>query len=103
MSRPLLALATLTLALGAAQPASATVPTDLCTGNPCTVSGAKTVDAGAVLSFGTADLVFAANAVVTIGPGGSLRSLQIDAKSITLQAGARILGGGDAALLMLTA
>jgi hypothetical protein len=31
--------------------------------------------------------------VVTIGPGGNFRLLQIDAKSIVLQPGARILGG----------
>jgi hypothetical protein len=41
--------------------------------------------------------------VVTIGPVGAFRMIAIDAKSITLQGGAKILGGGDSSQLMLTA
>jgi cysteine-rich repeat protein len=101
-TRCLLTIACL-VALGAA-PASATVPADLCTGNPCTVTGAKTIDAGSNLAFGAGtDLVFAASAVVTVGPGAGLRTADITARSITLQAGARILGGGDISMVMLTA
>jgi hypothetical protein len=48
-------------------PARATEPADLCTGNPCNVTGARTVDADAALDFppGT-DLVFKASSVVTL-------------------------------------
>lgn len=91
------------VALVAAAPARATVATDLCTGNPCTVTGAKTITPPAVLDFGTADLVFAATAVVTVGPGADVRDVQILAGSITLQAGAKILGGGDLASVTLNA
>lgn len=101
-NRLLVALAALPLALLSSRPAVATVPADLCTGNPCTVSGAKSITPPVVLDFGTADLVFASNAIVTIG-AGSNREVQILAKSITLQAGARILGGGDLATVGLTA
>jgi len=100
-TRPLVAVAALSLAL-VAGPAGATVPADLCTGNPCTVSGAKSITPPVVLDFGNADLVFASNAVVTIGAGGN-RDVQILAKSITFQAGGRIAGGGDLAALLLNA
>ena len=51
-------LASLLILLSAGA-ARATVPSDLCTGDPCNVTGAKTVDADSVLDFppGT-DLVF---------------------------------------------
>ena len=101
-TRLLVTVAACTLALAAAVPAHATVPADLCTGNPCTVSGAKTITPPVVLDFGAADLVFASNAVVTVGAGG-LREVQILARSITMQAGARILGGGDLATVIMNA
>lgn len=84
--------AVVTVALLAAQPAAATVPADLCTGNPCTVTGAKTIDSGAALDFGNVDLVFASNAVVNV------EVVSIDARSITMQAGARIVGGADSSV-----
>jgi cysteine-rich repeat protein len=99
----LLSLATLSVVLLATRPAAATVPADLCTGNPCTVSGAKTIDAGSVLDFGASDLVFAPTAVVTVGPGAGIRNVQILARSITFQAGSRLLGGGDLAMVQLEA
>ncbi|MEW6273386.1 MAG: DUF4215 domain-containing protein, partial [Thermodesulfobacteriota bacterium] len=97
-------LAVLGAVLVAPSPATATVPADLCAGNPCTVSGAKTIDPGSALDFGAGtDLVFASSAVVTVGPGAGLRDVLLIARSITLQAGARILGGGDLAVVMLQA
>lgn len=67
--------------------AHATVPADLCTGNPCIVSGAKAVDAGALLDFGAGtDLEFAANAVVTTS-GSKARFI---ARSIVFAPGARV-------------
>lgn len=72
--------------------AGATVPGDLCTGNPCVVSGAKAVDANADLDFGAGvDLVFAANAVVTTSGGGAT----FRAASITFQPGGRISAPND--------
>ena len=103
LTRSIPAVLACVVALAAAAPARATVVTDLCTGNPCTVTGAKTITPPAVLDFGAADLVFAASAVITIGPGADVRDVQILAKSITMQAGARILGGGDLAMVTLNA
>ena len=41
------------------QPGHATETADLCTGNPCSISGSATVDPGAVLDFGSeTQLVF---------------------------------------------
>lgn len=84
----------LTSAAGAlvARDARATVPADLCTGNPCIVSGAKSVDAGAMLSFGAGtDLVFASTAVVTTHGGRAT----FTARSITMAPGARIEAPND--------
>ena len=102
LTRSLVALAACALTLVGAT-AQATVPADLCTGNPCTVTGSKTITPPVVLDFGaTTDVVFAGSAIVTVGAGG-LREVQIVARSITLQAGARILGGGDLATVILSA
>lgn len=74
-----------------AHAATATSPSDLCTGNPCEVSGPKTVAADSLLDFppGT-NLVFKSNAVVTLAGNGTLRSMVIRATTITLEAGAKI-------------
>jgi len=105
VTRPLISFLACALTLALAGPSFATVPADLCTGTPtCTVSGAKTITPPVVLDFGpTTDVVFAGSAVVTIGAAPGLRDVQIIARSITLQAGARILGGGDLAGVLLNA
>lgn len=84
----LVLLASLLLAAAA----SATVPSDLCTGDPCNVTGAKTVDADSVLDFpaGT-NLVFKSGSVTTLAPNGTLRSMTIRAATITLEPTARIV------------
>jgi cysteine-rich repeat protein len=89
--------------LGSVRSADATVPTDLCTGNPCNVTGTVTIDPSSVLDFGTADLHFKGSAVVSVGPGapGSFRSIVIKAHSITMEPGSKILGNGDNASVEL--
>jgi hypothetical protein len=79
-----------------AGPAAATVPSDLCTGDPCNVTGAKTFDPGSVVDFppGT-DLVFKASAVVTLTNTAAFRTMIIRADSITLEPGARIIATTD--------
>src|SRR5215831_9279363 len=70
--------------------AHATMPSDLCTGNPCVVSGTIVVDPGSSLDFGaTTDLVF--------GPTANLTAdgVTFTAKTITLQSGSRISKGGN--------
>jgi cysteine-rich repeat protein len=103
LTRTLVVLAACTLTL-VGTTAHATVPADLCTGNPCTVTGNKTITPPVVLDFGaTTDVVLAGSAIVTVGAGGPSREVQIIARSITLQPGARILGGGDLATVILNA
>jgi hypothetical protein len=65
------------------------MPSDLCTGNPCVVSGTIVVDPGSSLDFGaTTDLVFGPTANVTAG------DVTFTARSITLQGGSHIGKGG---------
>jgi cysteine-rich repeat protein len=85
------------------RPARATSPGELCAGDPCVVSGAHTVDAGSMLDFEGRDLVLAPSAVLSIGPGPDLRLAWFTAGSVTLQPGARILGGGEHATVVLVA
>ncbi len=93
-----LALVVVTAPLLLATHATATVPADLCVGNPCTVTGSKTIDDGSDLDFGEqTDLVIASNATVMIGGDAT-----ITARSITLQPAARILGGDGTSLTMIT-
>ena len=80
------------------QPGHATEPSDLCTGNPCSISGSATVDPGAVLDFGSdTQLVFESSASVTIGPNPdgteNLRRVVFQAGSITMLSGSEIDGG----------
>lgn len=85
--------------------ASATVPTDLCSGNPCNVTGSITVDHASVLDFGSADLRFKSTANLVVGPrmGFGARTMTIRARSIVLEPGSQLRGGGDNALIVLEA
>lgn len=81
------------LLLALAAPAAATVPADLCVGNPCQVTGSKVVDPNSVLDFpaGT-NLVFKTGSTVTLAANGTLaRSMTIRAATITLEPNARIV------------
>jgi cysteine-rich repeat protein len=85
----------------ASRDAAATVPSDLCAGNPCTVTGNKTVDSGSDLDFGAANLVIATNATITIG-AGTPSTATIRAASITMQQNAKIVGSGSVVNLFTT-
>jgi hypothetical protein len=99
-----MAAAAIALALAWPALAGATVASDLCTGNPCVISGSKVVDAGSEIDFGaTTNVRLAGNATVTVGPSAVLeRTISLTAKSFTFQPGAKMLGGGDAAIVNLT-
>jgi cysteine-rich repeat protein len=81
--------------------ATATIPSDLCTGNPCVVSSDKVVDSGSDLDFGAAALVIATNTDITIGPG-TPPSMTLRAASITLQPNAKITEAGGVVTLIST-
>ena len=79
------ALAALLAVAVAAHPARAMVPSDLCTGNPCIVSGTISLD-GSFFDFGdTTDLRFASDANVRV-KGDYFR-----AGTITLDVPAQVL------------
>lgn len=79
-----------------AGPAGAvSVPSDFCTGNPCTISGSVAADAGSVVDFGGRSLILDGSARVTIGPGALPRVLTFIADDITMQPGAEIRGFDD--------
>lgn len=82
--------------------AAATTAADLCTGDPCNVSANVTVTPGSMLDFGTAELRIKAAKSMTLG-GTGVRSLDIRARRVTLEAGASILGGGDDASVSILA
>ena len=86
-ARHLSSVAGLALAL-VATAAHATDPADLCTGDPCVISGNVTLDPGSFLDFGPVALRFASSAVV------QAKSSYFRAASITLEPGARLTGGG---------
>ena len=90
---PLAAVCTVLALLADALPSAATVPGDLCSGNPCVIARAVTVDAGSDLDFGDDDLVLAPAAALTLGSGAN-RSLTLRAGRITLQPGGTIVAGG---------
>jgi len=75
-----------------AAPALATVPSDLCLGNPCVVNTNVTIDPGSDLNFGGRSLHFAGGVTVRVGEGVAPRTVIITADNILFQAGARILG-----------
>ena len=90
------------------QPGHATETADLCTGNPCSISGSATVDPGAVLDFGSeTQLVFESSASVTVGPNtdgtDNLRRVVFQAGSITMLSGADIDGDGAQARIDMKA
>lgn len=89
-----------------AEPArvEAIAPADLCSGDPCNVAGSFTIPAGTRLDFGTTTaLRLRAGATLTLGPGSGPGSLALLAGSIVLEPGARILGSGDGAAVLLAA
>lgn len=100
-----LALLVAAFALILPRVALATLPGDLCTGNPCNVTATLTVDAGSDLDFGPAtDLRLKGTAVLRVGTAAAgARSLRLAARSIVLEPGARILGDGDDAFVALAA
>jgi cysteine-rich repeat protein len=89
------------LLVAGSQRATATVPADLCTGNPCVVSSDKVVDSGSDLDFGSAALVIATNTDITIGPG-TPPTMTLRAASITLQPNAKITEAGGVVTLIST-
>jgi cysteine-rich repeat protein len=97
----------LVVALALATPgvAGATVPADLCTGNPCNVTASIVVDPGSVLDFGAAtQLRLKGSAILTVGGvPGAFRSITLRAGSIVMEAPSRILGNGDGAAVTLEA
>lgn len=95
-------LPTALLILATVDLATATVPADLCTGNPCVVTKALTIAAGSDLEFGSVALHLAPTAALTVGSGPE-RNLVLRAGAIILQPGAAILGGGDDASVTLRA
>ncbi|HZR84011.1 MAG TPA: hypothetical protein VFD92_23140 [Candidatus Binatia bacterium] len=82
------------LALGLPAAARATVASDLCTGNPCVITGNHTIDIDSNLQFGDATDLVIQNSVLTVGDGNiSPRTIGLTARSITMKAGARIVAG----------
>lgn len=77
-------------------PAGGTIPSDLCTGNPCVVTSNVVVDAGSVLTFSGQSLVIAANVEVRVGAGANPRVMTLIADDILLEPGAKILGDPSA-------
>lgn len=89
------------LLAAASHDATATVPSDLCTGDPCTITGTKAVTSGSDLDFGAANLVIAANATINIG-AGTPSTATFRAASITMQQNAKIVGEGSVVKLFTT-
>lgn len=70
---------------------TATVPGDLCVGNPCVISADADIDDGSHLDFGaTTDVVIEEDVTLTVL--GAEPDVEFDAKSIVLEAGAEIRG-----------
>lgn len=83
----LLVLVALTLLR--ALPAAATTAADVCSGNPCVLSGSRDVTRGSTLDFGDRDFRMAQNGRLILGDGDTLVIL---ARNVTLQQGALIRG-----------
>lgn len=93
----ILAIVILIFGLTAARPALATDASDLCSGNPCVISGTHTLDPDSVLEFGIATAVeLSSSAKLTIGSTASLstRRVTFNAASVTMRGGAEIDGDG---------
>lgn len=85
--------------IAASTPALATEAGDLCSGDPCTISGTHTIDAGSVLDFGGAAVILSGSAKLTIGPASEAglvtRPARFNAGSFDVQAGAELDGDGS--------
>lgn len=66
----------------------ATVPGDLCTGNPCIISANANIDDGSNLDFGAVDLIIEEDVVLSVDGSGPY--LDIEADSIVMEPGATI-------------
>lgn len=86
-------LGILAATLIAAPAGAVSVPSDFCTGNPCTVVGTVNADAGSVVNFGGRDLIISGD--IVIGAGPPPRVLTLVAESITMSAGSLIRGFDD--------
>lgn len=80
--------ALIALSLLVTLPAGATVPGDLCTGNPCVISSNATIDDGSNLDFGDVDVVVEEDVVLSIDGDGA--SVDIQADSFVMEPGATI-------------
>ncbi|MFM7736863.1 MAG: hypothetical protein ACKPBU_12895, partial [Alphaproteobacteria bacterium] len=84
--------------------ARAVAPADLCKGDPCIVAGSWTLPAGTHLDFGTStSLRLKAGTTILVGAAAGVRTLELLAGSIVLEPGARIVGSGDDAVILLGA
>ena len=72
-------------------------PNQFCTGNPCMITGAKTADAGAVLDFGTRDVILKNTLTMQQLANGGVGSLTINAGSFTITGGGQIKGFSSSA------
>ncbi|MFP6664541.1 MAG: DUF4215 domain-containing protein [Deltaproteobacteria bacterium] len=100
------AIAIAVISLVAARPAFATDANDLCSGNPCVISGAHTVDPDSILEFGATTAVeLSSSAKIKIGSAGELVSRRItwNAASLTMRSGAEIDGDGPLAQVFFNA
>ena len=77
----------------------ASTVSDLCTGDPCTVTSAKTVTPNSNLDFGARALVLSANGKITVSPAGALT---ITAGNVHLGAGRTIVDKGGAVTITTT-
>ena len=82
---------------------TATEASDMCTGNPCTITGLFVVAPDSILDFGTqTELVFSSTAQIKIGTGtGGPRRVDFRAGSITMRSGAELNGDGSQATFYL--
>jgi len=84
--------------------ASATVASDLCTGDPCNITASALITPGSVLDFGTAALVVKTGVNLAISdPTAVSRTVDVIARSVTFEPNAKLLGNGDDALVTITA
>ncbi|MFQ5514592.1 MAG: thrombospondin type 3 repeat-containing protein [Myxococcota bacterium] len=73
----------------------ATVPDDLCTGDPCAITGSHTIDPVlplALLDFGARHVILKSGATVDVGAGNSMR---LTAGKLTIDPGGQFKAVGD--------
>lgn len=80
------------------QPAAATVPNDLCTGDPCIISSDENVTPGSVLDFGTRAVILQKTLDIQNLPSGDVGSITIKAGSFQAVGDGQIKGTGGANL-----